>query len=110
MGQKVHPYGFRLGYNKDWHSHWFAKTKQYGDFLHEVGLIVIGDDQELVPQTLGQPDQPESPLAIRRGLEIVDADEVGAGKPIAPDADVRADAHLPCHGRPAVRDGDGSGG
>ena len=35
MGQKVHPYGFRLGYNKDWHSHWFAKTKQYGDFLHE---------------------------------------------------------------------------
>jgi small subunit ribosomal protein S3 len=35
VGQKVHPYGFRLGYNKDWHSHWFAKTKQYGDFLHE---------------------------------------------------------------------------
>ena len=34
MGQKVHPYGFRLGYNKDWHSHWFTK-KQYGDFLHE---------------------------------------------------------------------------
>jgi small subunit ribosomal protein S3 len=25
MGQKVHPYGFRVGYNKDWHSHWFAK-------------------------------------------------------------------------------------
>lgn len=35
MGQKVHPYGFRLGYNKDWHSHWFAKSKQFGDFLHE---------------------------------------------------------------------------
>jgi small subunit ribosomal protein S3 len=34
VGQKVHPYGFRLGYNKDWHSHWFTK-KQYGDFLHE---------------------------------------------------------------------------
>src|SRR5437867_5412242 len=34
MGQKVHPYGFRLGYNKDWHSHWFAK-KQFGDFLIE---------------------------------------------------------------------------
>ena len=34
MGQKVHPYGFRLGYNKDWHSHWFAK-KQYGDYLLE---------------------------------------------------------------------------
>jgi small subunit ribosomal protein S3 len=25
MGQKVHPYGFRLGYIKDWHSSWFAK-------------------------------------------------------------------------------------
>ena len=34
MGQKVHPYGFRLGYNKDWHSHWFAK-KQYGEYLLE---------------------------------------------------------------------------
>ena len=34
MGQKVHPYGFRLGYNKDWHSHWFAK-RQFGDFLIE---------------------------------------------------------------------------
>jgi small subunit ribosomal protein S3 len=34
VGQKVHPYGFRLGYNKDWHSHWFAK-KQFGEFLLE---------------------------------------------------------------------------
>ena len=34
MGQKVHPYGFRLGYNKDWHSHWFAK-KQFGEYLLE---------------------------------------------------------------------------
>lgn len=24
MGQKVHPYGFRLGYNKNWISRWFA--------------------------------------------------------------------------------------
>jgi small subunit ribosomal protein S3 len=32
MGQKTHPYGFRLGYNKDWHSHWYAK-KQFGEFL-----------------------------------------------------------------------------
>lgn len=34
MGQKVHPYGFRLGYNKDWHSHWYAKGK-FGEFLLE---------------------------------------------------------------------------
>ena len=34
MGQKVHPYGFRVGYNKDWHSHWFAKH-DFATFLAE---------------------------------------------------------------------------
>lgn len=24
MGQKTHPYGFRLGYNRTWHSRWYA--------------------------------------------------------------------------------------
>jgi small subunit ribosomal protein S3 len=32
VGQKVHPYGFRLGYNKTWISNWFAR-KDYADFL-----------------------------------------------------------------------------
>lgn len=27
MGQKTHPYGFRLVYNKTWHSRWFAKNR-----------------------------------------------------------------------------------
>jgi small subunit ribosomal protein S3 len=27
MGQKVHPYGFRLGYNRTWHSRWFTTKK-----------------------------------------------------------------------------------
>ncbi len=34
MGQKVHPYGFRLGYNRTWHSRWFAK-RGFGDLLIE---------------------------------------------------------------------------
>ena len=34
MGQKVHPYGFRLGVNKTWKSRWFGR-KNYGDLLHE---------------------------------------------------------------------------
>ena len=34
VGQKVHPYGFRLGYNKTWKSRWFAK-KDYSTLLHE---------------------------------------------------------------------------
>ncbi|PYX84345.1 MAG: 30S ribosomal protein S3, partial [Acidobacteria bacterium] len=25
MGQKVHPYGFRLGYTKPWKSRWFVE-------------------------------------------------------------------------------------
>ena len=25
MGQKVHPYGFRLGYTKPWRSRWFVE-------------------------------------------------------------------------------------
>ncbi len=34
MGQKVHPYGFRLGFNKTWVSNWYAK-KGYSDQLIE---------------------------------------------------------------------------
>ena len=34
MGQKTHPYGFRLGFNKTWKSHWYAK-KGYADLLYE---------------------------------------------------------------------------
>jgi len=34
LGQKTHPYGFRLGVNRTWKSRWFAK-KNYGDLLHE---------------------------------------------------------------------------
>ncbi|WP_353116257.1 30S ribosomal protein S3 [Nitratidesulfovibrio sp.] len=34
MGQKVHPYGFRLGYNKNWQSRWFSK-KDYPTFVFE---------------------------------------------------------------------------
>ncbi|MBI2956835.1 MAG: 30S ribosomal protein S3 [Acidobacteria bacterium] len=34
MGQKTHPYGFRLGFNKTWRSRWFAK-KDYADLLYE---------------------------------------------------------------------------
>ncbi len=35
MGQKVHPYGFRLGYIKTWHSNWYASDSDYGTILHE---------------------------------------------------------------------------
>ena len=34
MGQKVHPYGFRLGYTKVWRSRWYAQ-KGYADLMNE---------------------------------------------------------------------------
>ncbi len=34
MGQKTHPYGFRLVYNKTWHSRWYADAS-YADTLHQ---------------------------------------------------------------------------
>lgn len=34
MGQKVHPYGFRIGINRTWQSRWFAE-KNYSELLHE---------------------------------------------------------------------------
>lgn len=35
MGQKVHPYGFRVGYIYDWKSRWFAKKKEFPKLLLE---------------------------------------------------------------------------
>ena len=34
MGQKVHPTGFRLGFNKTWRSRWYSE-KDYAKLLHE---------------------------------------------------------------------------
>jgi small subunit ribosomal protein S3 len=34
MGQKVHPYGFRLGVTRTWRSRWFSK-QDYAKLLHE---------------------------------------------------------------------------
>lgn len=38
MGQKVHPYGFRLGIIRDWKSRWYEE-KNYAKWLHEDLLL-----------------------------------------------------------------------
>jgi len=38
VGQKVHPYGFRIGVNKTWRSRWYAE-KKYSELLHEDLLL-----------------------------------------------------------------------
>jgi small subunit ribosomal protein S3 len=35
VGQKTHPHGFRLGFNKQWSSRWFSKGQEYSRFIHE---------------------------------------------------------------------------
>ena len=35
MGQKVHPYSFRLGYIKDWKSRWYTNKREYPKLLYE---------------------------------------------------------------------------
>jgi small subunit ribosomal protein S3 len=47
MGQKVNPYGFRLGITTDWKSRWFADRKQYGAYIIEDWKI-----RELLMTTL----------------------------------------------------------
>jgi small subunit ribosomal protein S3 len=35
MGQKINPFGYRLGISKDWRSKWFASKKDYADLALE---------------------------------------------------------------------------
>ena len=35
MGQKTHPYGFRVGITRPWISRWYARKRDFGSFLVE---------------------------------------------------------------------------
>lgn len=35
MGQKVHPFILRVGFIKNWHSRWFAKSSAYPKYIYE---------------------------------------------------------------------------
>jgi small subunit ribosomal protein S3 len=46
VGQKVNPYGFRLGVTTDWKSRWFASRQEYQDFIiedREIRDYVMGE-------------------------------------------------------------------
>lgn len=38
MGQKVNPYGFRLGYIKSWHSNWYVKNNYANIFQQDLAI------------------------------------------------------------------------
>jgi small subunit ribosomal protein S3 len=39
MGQKVHPHGMRVGVIKDWDARWFAKKKDFANYLIEDNKV-----------------------------------------------------------------------
>ncbi len=39
MGQKCHPYGFRVGISRPWLSRWYARKKDFGTYLVEDQII-----------------------------------------------------------------------
>jgi len=41
MGQKVNPISFRIGFNKEWSSQWYASKKDFGDLLLEDDKLRI---------------------------------------------------------------------
>ena len=54
MGQKVHPYSFRLGYIRDWGSRWFAKNKDFGPLLIEDAKIRVHIKKNLVQAAIAK--------------------------------------------------------
>ena len=55
MGQKVHPYSFRLGVSTDWKSKWFS-DKEYVDFVNEDWRIRDYLKRELVRGAVSRVD------------------------------------------------------
>lgn len=53
MGQKVHPYGFRLGYIKGWQSNWYVKDN-YADTLKQDLLIRKYINKELANASIAK--------------------------------------------------------
>ena len=57
MGQKTHPTGFRVGIIQKWASSWFAKAKDYREFVAEDAkirkyIMYLDSDDELTEDTI----------------------------------------------------------
>jgi small subunit ribosomal protein S3 len=65
MGQKVHPYGFRLGFNKPWRSRWFSK-QNYAELLKEDLELKAGLREQLKSASVSsiEVDRPGNKLRV----------------------------------------------
>ncbi len=55
MGQKVQPYGFRLGYIKSWHSNWYVKNNYATIFQQDLAIRKY-IDTELAQASIAKTD------------------------------------------------------
>lgn len=65
MGQKVHPYSFRLGYIRDWSSRWFAKKKDFGNLVTEDARIRKHIKENLIQAAIARIDIERASERIR---------------------------------------------
>jgi small subunit ribosomal protein S3 len=65
VGRKVHPLGFRLGYNKDWLARWYAEGESYADLLLEDVSIRKTIEESLQRAAISALDIERFPKQIR---------------------------------------------
>ena len=70
MGQKIHPYGFRLGPLYTWTSRWFAGDARYADLLLQDVLLREALVKRLKPAGLAQAEIERSINKIRVILHV----------------------------------------
>ena len=96
MGQKVHPYGIRLGIIKDWTSTWYADSRHYADYLN-TDLAVRKFLRKKLAHASVSRIQIERPANNARIVIHTARPRVGTVRP----ADARSRPRRPAIGRPA---------
>ena len=98
MGQKVNPYGFRLGITTDWKSRWFAENKEYTDQLIEDWQIRDYLRKQLHDATVSRVEIERTRDRLRVDVYTARPASSSAGVAPRPTACVRA-----CSRSPATR-------
>ena len=84
MGQKVHPIGFRLGFNKTWRSRWFADKEAELERIYTESTLRPTPDEDRIKALLLHcleehygsleacvvDERPPAELALRHGIAV----------------------------------------
>jgi small subunit ribosomal protein S3 len=69
VGQKVHPFGFRLGFNKTWRSRWYS-DRDYAKLLHEDSRCADAEEAVRARRRLEDRDRARRQQAEDRHLHL----------------------------------------